>query len=165
MDGWGISLAANTGWDGCSTFSHLAYFGAFFSGIGFGTGCASGTSVAPGISAGSSDIGSGGNHGTAFCFFGEVHSPKNLFISERQIEFDFPPQFHDTVCQKASLVPFWQVVLFGKMLQGSGICNCLLPGNLPDVSASIDRHDWRHKPPVVETWQHQGCLERGLLGF
>ena len=36
--------------------------------------------------------------------------------------------------------------MFGKMLQGSGVCNCLLPGNLPDVSASIDRHDWRHKP-------------------
>ena len=50
MDGWGISPAANTGWDGCSTFSHPAYFGAFFSGIGFGTGCVSGTSVAPGIS-------------------------------------------------------------------------------------------------------------------
>ena len=50
MGGWGISLAANTGWDGCSTFSHPAYCGAFSSGIGFGTGCVSGTSVALGIS-------------------------------------------------------------------------------------------------------------------
>ena len=49
VDGWGISPAANTGRDGCSTFSHLAYFGAFFSGIGFSTGCTSGTSVVPGI--------------------------------------------------------------------------------------------------------------------
>ena len=49
-DGWGISPAANTGRDGCSTFSHLAYFGAFFSSVGFGTGCASGTLVVPGVS-------------------------------------------------------------------------------------------------------------------
>ena len=41
VDGWRISLATNTSWDGCSTFYHLAYFGAFFSG----------TSVVPGISA------------------------------------------------------------------------------------------------------------------
>ena len=51
MDGWGISPVANTDQHGCSTSSHLAYFGAFFSGIGFGTGCTSGTSVTPGISA------------------------------------------------------------------------------------------------------------------
>ena len=49
VDNWGISLAANTGWDGCIIFSHLANFGAFSSGIAFGTGCVSGTSIAPGI--------------------------------------------------------------------------------------------------------------------
>ena len=48
-DGWGVSPAANTGWEGCSTFSHLAYFGAIFSGVGFDTGCTSGTLVVPGI--------------------------------------------------------------------------------------------------------------------
>ena len=48
--GLGISLVANTGQDGCSIFSHPAYFGSFFSGVGFGTGCASGTLVVPGIS-------------------------------------------------------------------------------------------------------------------
>ena len=165
MDGWGISPAANTSRDGCSTFSHLAYFGAFFSGIGFGTGCASGTLVAPGILAVVVTLVVAGTMGQLSSFFGEVHSPKNLFISERQIEFNFPPQFHDAFCQKVLLFPLWWVVLFGKMLQGSGVCNCLLPGNLPDISASIDRHDWRHKPLAVETWWCWGCLERGLLRF
>ena len=49
VDDWGISPAANTGWDGCIIFSHLANFGAFSSIIAFGIGCASGISVAPGV--------------------------------------------------------------------------------------------------------------------
>ena len=49
MAGWGISPVANTGWDGHSTFSHLAYFGVSLASIGFGIGCASMTSVALGI--------------------------------------------------------------------------------------------------------------------
>ena len=43
VDDWGISPAANTGWDGCIIFSHPANSGAFYSGIAFGTGCASRT--------------------------------------------------------------------------------------------------------------------------
>ena len=105
MAGLGISLVSNTSQDGCNVFSHLAYFGVFFSNIGFSIGCTSGTLVAPGISGNRSDIGSGGNHGTTFFFFREVHSPKNFFISERQIEFYFRPQFYDALHQKASLVP------------------------------------------------------------
>ena len=31
LDGWGISLVATTGWDGCSTFSHPKNFGALLS--------------------------------------------------------------------------------------------------------------------------------------
>ena len=113
----------------------------------------------------SSDVSGGRNQGTVFFFFRERHSPKNLLFSERQIEFDFLPQFQDALHQKAPLISLWWVVLFSEMLQGSGICNCLLPRNLPNVSACIDRHDQRHKPLAVETWQCQGCPERGLLGF
>ena len=149
--GWEISPVANTGWDGCSIFFHPAYFGAFFSGIDFGTGCASGTLVVIRDIGGSSDIGSCGNHGTTFFFFGEVYSPKKLFISERQIEFDFPPQFHDALCQKASLVPLWQVVLFSEMLQGSRVHNHLLPGISlmsrlaeTDMTRGINLLHWRH---------------------
>ena len=76
VDDWGISLMANTGQDGCSTFSHPAYFGAFFSGIGFGTGCASGTLVAPGISAVVVTSAVVGTMGQLSSFFGEVHSLK-----------------------------------------------------------------------------------------
>ena len=49
VDDWGTSLAANTSWDGCIIFSHLANFGAFSSGIAFSTVCVSGVSVALGI--------------------------------------------------------------------------------------------------------------------
>ena len=49
--GLGISPVANTSWDGCNIFSHLAYFEVFFTCIGFSIGCTSGTSIAPGISA------------------------------------------------------------------------------------------------------------------
>ena len=49
--GLGISLVANTSWDGCNIFSHLVYFGVFFTSIGFGISCTSGTSIVPGISA------------------------------------------------------------------------------------------------------------------
>ena len=114
---------------------------------------------------GSSDTSSGGIHGTVFFFLRERHSPKNLIVSERQIEFDFSPQFQDALCQKARLIPLWRVLLFCKMLQGPGVHNHLLPGNLPDVSASIDRYDQRHKLPAVETWQCWGHLEGGLLRF
>ena len=50
MAGSEISPAANTGQDGCNTFSYLAYFGIFFSGVGLSIGCTSGTLVVPGIS-------------------------------------------------------------------------------------------------------------------
>ena len=44
--GWGVSPVATTGQDGCTTMSHLAYFGS-----AFGMGGASGLLVAPGASA------------------------------------------------------------------------------------------------------------------
>ena len=43
--GWGISLVATTGQDGCSTFSHPKNFGAFSSRAGSGAWCALGTYV------------------------------------------------------------------------------------------------------------------------
>ena len=41
--GWGVSPVVTTGWDRCTTMSHLVYFGATF-----GMGGTSGVSVAPG---------------------------------------------------------------------------------------------------------------------
>ena len=46
LDGWGISLVATTGWDGCSTFSHPINFGALSSGAGSSAWCNLGMSVA-----------------------------------------------------------------------------------------------------------------------
>ena len=48
--GSGISPVANTSWDGCNIFSHLAYFGVFFTSIGFSIGCTLGTLIVSGIS-------------------------------------------------------------------------------------------------------------------
>ena len=44
--GWEISPVATTGWEGCTTVSHLAYFGATF-----GMNGTSGVAVVPGASA------------------------------------------------------------------------------------------------------------------
>ena len=150
---------ANTGQDGCIIFSHPANFGVFSSGVAFSTVCVSGASVAPAILAVVVTPAAAESMGLFF-FLRERHSPKNLIISEGQIEFDFFPQFLDALCQKAK-----RVLLFCKILQGPGVHNCLLPEILPDVLGSIDRYDQRHKPLAVQTWWCWGCLKGGLLGF
>ena len=45
LDGWGISPAATTGWNGCRTFSHPKNFGPLLSGVDSGMHGALGTSA------------------------------------------------------------------------------------------------------------------------
>ena len=83
--GWGISPAATTGWDGCSTFSHPKNFGAFSSRAGSGTWCTLGMSVAERVF-------------RLFLLFllGEGHPLEDLFIGEGEVPLHLLPQLQLT---------------------------------------------------------------------
>ena len=85
--GWGISLAATTGQDGCNTFSHPKNFGALSSRAGSSAQCTLRTPVAETVFRLSSSS-----------FSGRATLPEDLFISEGQVPFHLLPQLQHTFC-------------------------------------------------------------------
>ena len=73
LDGWGISLVATTGWDGCSTFSHPKNLEVLLSRDGSGAQHALGTSAVERVFALSSSSFLGGP------------PPEDLFIGEGEV--------------------------------------------------------------------------------